>query len=134
MNNNKSQSNKVTTYGPYSPIKTAGNLYFVSGQVRVDPISKKAPIGIKAQTEQVILNLKEVLATKNLSLDNIVKTTVYVTDMADFKDMNEVYANYFDNVKPARATVAVKELPKVGADVDIVIEIDAVAYKGDQNE
>lgn len=131
---NKSQSNKVTTYGPYSPIKTAGNLYFVSGQVGVDPESKKAPIGIKAQTEQVMINLKSVLSTQNLSLDNIVKTTVYITNMADFGSMNEVYSKYFDSVKPARATVAVKELPKVGADVEIVIEIEAVAYKESKNE
>ena len=131
--NNQSLPKKTATYGPYSPIKNAGNLYFVSGQVGIDPESKKAPADIKAQTEQVILNIKAVLDTKNLSLDNVVKTTVYVTDMADFAAMNEVYANYFDSVKPARATVAVKELPRVGGDVDIVIEIDAVAYKGDQN-
>ncbi len=132
--NNKSQSNKITTYGPYSPILNAGNLYFVSGQIGVDPVNKKAPIGIKAQTKQVILNLKAVLATKNLSLENLVKTTVYLSDMTYFAHMNEVYANYFENIKPARATVAVNELPRVGGDVDIVIEIDAVAYKGDQNE
>ena len=131
--NNQSLPKKTATYGPYSPIKNAGNLYFVSGQVGIDPESKKAPADIKAQTEQVRLNIKAVLDTKNLSLDNVVKTTVYVTDMADFAAMNEVYANYFDSVKPARATVAVKELPRVGGDVDIVIEIDAVAYKGDQN-
>lgn len=132
--NNRSQSNKITIYGPYSPIKNAGNLYFVSGQVGVDPVSKKAPIGIRAQTKQVILNLKAVLATKNLSLENLVKTTVYLSDMTYFAPMNEVYANYFENIKPARATIAVSELPRVGGDVDIVIEIDAVAYKGDQNE
>ncbi|MDQ5958187.1 MAG: 2-iminobutanoate/2-iminopropanoate deaminase, partial [Patescibacteria group bacterium] len=90
--------------------------------------------GIKPQTKQVILNLKAVLATKNLNLENLVKTTVYLSDMTYFAPMNEVYANYFENIKPARATIAVSELPRVGGDVDIVIEIDAVACKGDQNE
>lgn len=131
---NKSQSKNVTTYGPYSPIKRAGSFYYVSGQVGIDPITKKAKIGIAKQTKQVLINLENVLKTQNLSLDNVVKTTVYLTNMADFITMNEVYTQFFDKAKPARATVSVKELPRLGKDVSIVIEIDAIAYKGDNDE
>lgn len=127
-------STKTTTYGPYSPIKCAGNMFFVSGQVGIDPISKTTKIGIKDQTKQVVTNLSDVLKLEGLKLDNVVQTTVYLTDMSDFEEMNKVYNKFFNNIKPARATVAVKELPRVGQGVPIVVEIEAVAIKGDNDE
>ena len=105
--------------GPYSQAIEAGGLVFVSGQLPIDPATGEfAQGGIKELTRQSLENMKAILATAGRTLDNVVKTTVFLADMADFAEMNEVYAEYFQAPFPARSAVAVKTLPK-GARVEI---------------
>jgi 2-iminobutanoate/2-iminopropanoate deaminase len=112
--------------GPYSQAIVTGNLIFTAGQIPLDPPTMEM-VGsdIAAQTEQVMLNVRAVLQAAGTDLDKVVKTTVYLADMADFPAMNEVYARHFGDHKPARATVQAGGLPK-GA----LVEIDAVAVIG----
>jgi len=119
----------IQTFGPYSPMYQAGDLYFISGQVGVNPETKKASKDVKEQTAQALMNMSAVLASEGLEMRDVVKTTIYVTDMGDFAGINDVYAGYFDAPRPARATVAVRELPRLGGNVPIVVEIEAVATK-----
>jgi len=116
----------MKTYGPYSPIVKTGNLYFVTGQVGIDPDTGDAPSDISEQTSQVMCNLEAALSRYDLNMDSIVKTTIYVTDMEHFAKVNEIYEGFFSDPKPARATVAVKELPRV-ASKPLLVEIEAVA-------
>ena len=112
--------------GPYSQAIEVGNLVYASGQLPVDPATGKFPEGgIKAQTRQSLTNVQAVLRAAGLDMSNVVKTTVFMADMADFADMNSVYAEFFTEPYPARSAVAVKALPK-GAQV----EIEVVAAKG----
>ncbi|MGH7608245.1 MAG: RidA family protein [Gemmatimonadales bacterium] len=112
--------------GPYSQAITTDELVFTAGQVALDPRSGELVGRTTAeQTEQVFANLKAVLAAAGTGLGNVVKTTVYLADMADFSEMNEVYARHFGAHKPARSTVQAAGLPK-GARV----EIDVIAVKG----
>ena len=105
--------------GPYSQAIEAGGLVFVSGQLPIDPATGEfAQGGIKELTRQSLENMKAILATAGRTLDNVVKTTVFLADMADFAEMNEVYAEYFQAPFPARSAVAVKTLP-TGARVEI---------------
>lgn len=108
--------------GPYSQAVRTGNLLFVSGQIALNPAGEFLADSVAAETKQVLRNLQKILATENLTLANVVKTTVFLTDIADFAQVNEVYAEFFGEHKPARACVAVQALPK-GARV----EIEAVA-------
>lgn len=108
--------------GPYSQAVQVGNLIFVSGQLPINAETGAMPAEIKAQTAQSIENIKAILAEAGASLDNVVKTTVLLADMSLFGPMNEVYAEYFKAVYPARAAFAVKELPK-----QALVEIEAVA-------
>jgi len=112
--------------GPYSQGITTDGLVFTAGQVALDPTSGEL-VGTTAaqQTEQVFKNLEAVLAAAGTSLGNVVKTTVYLADMADFAQMNEVYAKHFGTHKPARSTVQAAGLPKAAR-----VEIDAIAVKG----
>lgn len=112
--------------GPYSQAIVSNGLVFTAGQVALDPQTMEL-VGRTAaeQTEQVLRNLKAVLEAADTSLDNVVKTTVYLADMADFAAMNEVYAKHFSTHKPARSTIQAAGLPK-GARV----EIDVIALKG----
>ncbi len=109
--------------GPYSQAVKAGDLLFVSGQIPVDP-STGALVGgdIGAQTQRVLQNLSEILKAAGASLDHVVRTTVYLADMADFAAMNEVYAGAFSAPAPARSTVQAACLPK-----NARIEIDVIA-------
>lgn len=116
------------TFGPYSPVRQAGELFFVSGHVGVDPNTGKASIRASAQAKQVMQNLASTLETHNLTLQDIVKTTVFLVDMDDFSEVNDEYLKYFDDPKPARSTVAVKELPRV-ANVTLRVEIEAIAMR-----
>lgn len=116
------------TFGPYSPIRQAGELFFVSGHVGVEPMTGKASTRVSAQTKQVLQNLSETLASYNLTLQDIVKTTVFLTDMDDFNEVNDMYVSHFNDPKPARSTIAVKELPRV-ANVTLKVEIEAVAMR-----
>lgn len=112
--------------GPYSQAIRAGDFLFVSGQIPLDP-STGALVGgdVQAQTRRVLENLSAILRAAGASLEHVVKTTVYLADMADFPTMNEVYATFFTSAAPARATVQVSRLPR-----DVRVEIDAVAYLG----
>lgn len=113
-------------FGPYSPIRTVANWHFVSGQVGVDPASKRAEPGIAAQTKQALENMKQLLQGAGLSMNHVVKTTVFLVDMDDFVAMNSVYETYFDVPRPARSAVAVQELPRVGGGVPLRVEIEAI--------
>jgi 2-iminobutanoate/2-iminopropanoate deaminase len=115
----------VTPRGPYSPAVRAGEYIFVSGQVPVDPATNQAATGdIEVETRQVLNNIKRILEGCGASLSDVVRCGVYLTDIKDFAAMNEVYAEFFGEAKPARSTVGVAALPLAGAKV----EIDAVAY------
>lgn len=121
----------MKTFGPYSPYSEYDNLVFTAGQVGVDPYTKQAASDIAEQTRQALLNLEAVLKSASSSLKNVKKTTVFLANMDDFEAMNSVYAEFFVSQGPARSTVAVKELPRV-ANVDLLVEIDAVAVKETQ--
>ena len=105
--------------GPYSQAVEAGNTLYVSGQLPINPATGLfAEGGIKELTAQSLTNMKAILEAAGMSFDNVVKTTVFLADMADFADMNEVHAQFFAAPFPARSAVAVKTLPK-GARVEI---------------
>ena len=111
--------------GPYSQAIRANGFLFLSGQVSLDPATQQLVQGdIAAQTTRVLENLKGILEAAGSSLDRVVKTTVYLKDMNDFAAMNEVYARYFPNDPPARATIEVARLPK---DARVEIELIALA-------
>ncbi len=112
--------------GPYSQAIIMDSLVFTAGQVALDPKSGELVGRTTAeQTEQVFANLEAVLAAAGSNLGNVVKTTVYLADMADFAQMNEVYAKHFGAHKPARSTVQAAGLPKAAR-----VEIDVIATKG----
>lgn len=109
--------------GPYSQAVQVGNFIFLSGQIGISTeTGNLVPGGIVAETKQVFANLKTVLESVNLSLDDIIKTTVYLTDLNQFAEMNKVYNEHFTKDYPARATVQVSALPKSAG-----IEIEAIA-------
>jgi len=109
--------------GPYSQAIRAGSLLFLSGQVPLDPATGAlVPGDITAQTHRVMQNLKAVLEAAGSSLDAVVKTTIFLADLGDFKTVNEVYGGYFTAPAPARATVQVARLP-----LDARVEIEAVS-------
>ena len=109
--------------GPYSQAIRVGNLVYTSGQIPIDPATGAfVEGGIKEQTRQSLTNVKAILEEAGTSLTNVVKTTVFMADMADFADMNSVYAEFFTEPYPARSAVAVKTLPK-GA----LVEIEVIA-------
>ena len=113
---------------PYSTIRKVGDFYYISGHTGVDLTTKTAAPDIKGQTINLFKNLEETLKTHELTFDDIIKTTVFLTDMGEFGAMNEVYVTYFKDPKPARSTVAIRELPRV-ANVPLKVEIEAVAFK-----
>ena len=111
--------------GPYSQGVQVGNLVYVSGQIPIDPATGAfAGEDIVTQTHQSLTNVKNILAAAGFGLNDVVKTTVLLADIADFAAMNAVYAEYFSENKPARACFAVKDLPR-GA----LVEIEAIAAK-----
>ncbi len=110
--------------GPYNQAIKVGDFLFCSGQIPINPNTGQLVEGdIQVQTTQVIENIKSILQSAGLNLENVVKTTVYMTDLTEFPAMNEVYAKYFGPVYPARTTVQVDDLPR-GAK----IEIDVIAH------
>ena len=114
-----------TAVGPYSQAIAAGSLVFCSGQIPLEPSSGVLIEGdISSQTKRVLENLAAVLRAHGLTMDHVVKTTVFMTDLANFGEMNTVYAQWFPNDPPARSTIQVAALPK-GANV----EIEAIACK-----
>lgn len=109
--------------GPYSQAIVAGGFVFASGQLPIDPATGEfAEGGIKEQTRQSLTNVTHVLAETGIDLSHVVKTTVFLSDMANFAAMNEVYATFFSEPYPARSAVAVKTLPK-----NALVEVEVVA-------
>lgn len=108
--------------GPYSQAVKTGNLLFCSGQLPIDPATGDMPADIKAQTRQSLSNVKAILEAAGTSMENVVKSTVFLADMSLFGPMNEVYGEYFKAPFPARCAFAVKELPK-----QALVEIEIVA-------
>lgn len=119
-------SNAPKPIGPYNQAVISGDLMFISGQVAFDPNTDELVLDdIQSETKQVMKNLKSILEEANLSFDNVVKTTIFLSDMDDFQQVNEVYGSYFSNDQaPARETVEVSRLPK-----DVNVEISMIAYK-----
>ena len=117
--------NAPTAIGPYSQAVQVGNMLFASGQLGLDPATGNfAEGGVKEQTVQAFKNVHAILAEAGLSINDVVKTTVFLADMSDFAAMNEVYASQFEGTFPARSAVAVKTLPKNG-----LVEIEVIAVK-----
>ncbi|MEP6921748.1 MAG: RidA family protein [bacterium] len=113
--------------GPYSQAIKAGGFVFASGQIPLDPETAQfVPGGIEEQTRQVLKNLAAVLEAAGSSLDQVVKTTVFLLDMSEFAAMNEVYGTFFKDVPPARATVQAARLPR-----DARVEIEVIALAGE---
>lgn len=110
--------------GPYSSAIEIGDMIFISGQLPIDATSGLMPSGAAAQTKQSIENIKIILAEVGCTLDNIVKSTVFLADMSLFGEMNEVYASEFKAPFPARSAFAVKELPK-----QALVEIEVIAHR-----
>jgi 2-iminobutanoate/2-iminopropanoate deaminase len=114
--------------GPYSQAVRSGSFLFCSGQIPLDPKSGQIISGdIAAQTRRVLDNIAAILKAEDLSFDNVVKTTIFLTNLGDFQTVNEVYGSYFKQDPPARSTVQVTALPK-GANVEI--EVIAIADEG----
>ena len=117
--------NAPAAIGPYSQAVQTGNMLFISGQIPIDPATGEfAGTDITTPTHQSLTNIKNILAAAGYCLNDVVKTTVLLADIADFAAMNAVYAEYFTENKPARAAFAVKDLPR-GA----LVEIEAIAAK-----
>jgi 2-iminobutanoate/2-iminopropanoate deaminase len=110
--------------GPYSQAIRSGDLVFCSGQLGLDPISGELVAGVEAQAERALRNLQTVLDAAGLGFDDVVKTTIFLADMADFGAVNAVYATFMPDPPPARSTVQVAGLPKGG-----LVEIEAIARR-----
>jgi 2-iminobutanoate/2-iminopropanoate deaminase len=111
--------------GPYSPAVGVGDFVFVSGQIALDPDGRIHGYTPKDQTQKALENLKVTLAAAGLTLEHVVKTTIFLTDMDEFSAVNEIYGQFFSEPYPARSTVEVARLPK-----DRHVEIEAIAYRG----
>jgi len=110
--------------GPYSQAIDTGTFVYASGQIPINPETGKIPEGIKDQTKQSLANVKAILAAAGLGVENVVKTTVFLSDMDNFTPMNEVYGQVFTEPYPARSAVAVKTLPK-----NVLVEIEVIACR-----
>ena len=110
--------------GPYSQAIEVNGMVFTSGVIPVNPATGEIPSGIENQANQVIGNLAALLVESGTSVDNVIKTTVFIKDMDDFAKVNEIYSKYFIKDCPARSCVEVARLPK-----DVLIEIEAIAIK-----
>ena len=108
---------------PLSPLTRIGDTLYTAGQVGVDPETRAIPDGVRAQTRQVLLNLRSVLALAGADLSHVVKTTVFLTDMADFAEFNEAYREFFPTDPPSRSTVGVAALARP----ELIVEIEAIA-------
>ena len=125
MKKSISTTNAPAAIGPYSQAVEINGMVFVSGQLPIDPSTGLIISGnIKDQTVQVFQNIRNILSEAGLGMKNIVKTTVFLTDMADFADVNEIYAEQFSGIFPARSAFAVKSLPK-----EAPIEIEVIAVR-----
>lgn len=116
--------NAPKAIGPYSQGILWNDLIFASGQIPVNPANGEIPAGIKEQTKQVLENVSAILKSSGSSIENVIKTTVFIKNMNDFAEMNAVYETYFIKPFPTRSTVEVARLPK-----DVLVEIEVIAYK-----
>lgn len=116
--------NAPKAIGPYSQAIEANGMLFISGQIPVNPATGTVPEGITAQTEQVLKNVEAILKEAGYGFENVIKTTCLLSDIANFKPMNEVYAKYYTKDCPARAAFAVKDLP-----IGVLVEIETIAAK-----
>ena len=110
--------------GPYSQAIDTGSFVYASGQIPINPATGEIPEGIEAQTRQSLANVCAILQAAGLTVDNVVKTTVFLREMADFAAMNAVYGEVFTEPYPARSAVAVRELPK-----GVLVEIEVIALR-----
>ena len=117
--------NAPAPIGPYSQAVLSGNTLYTSGQIAIDPKTNKLVMAtIEAETHQVMTNMKAVLAEAGMTFDHVIKTSIFISDMDNFSDINIVYAQYFTSDFPARETVEVARLPK-----DVNVEISMIAVK-----
>ena len=110
--------------GPYSQAVEAGGFVYASGQIPIDPATGNIPEGIEAQAKQALTNVKNLIEAAGLTLDDVVKTSVFIRNMDDFAKVNEIYATFFTKDFPARSCVEVTRLPK-----DVLIEVEVVAAR-----
>lgn len=111
--------------GPYSQGMKINDFIFLSGQIPIDPLTNEVAAGGAAlQTRQVMANIQAILASEDLTLENIIKTTIFIKDIKDFSVVNEEYANYLGSHRPARSAVEVSALPKA-----VLVEIEAIAVR-----
>jgi len=118
------KSGRLPASGPYSAAVEINGLVFVSGQLPINPETGEVIESLEPATRQVLTNLQTVLEENGLSLEDVVKTTIFLTDMADVAAVNEIYAGFFPKEPPARSTVGVSALPK-----NVPLEIEAVAVR-----
>lgn len=119
-----STTNAPAAIGPYSQAIEANGFVFASGQIPVNPATGEVPEGIEAQAEQVMTNMKNLLEAAGTSMENVVKTTVFIKSMDDFGTINGIYSKYFAKECPARSCVEISRLPK-----DVLLEMEAIAVK-----
>jgi len=117
-------SNKLPVAGPYSLAVEANGLIFISGQLPINPSTGEIMMDIRQAARQILMNLQTLLEENGLSMNNIVKTTIFLKDMNDFTAVNEIYAGFFTALPPARSTIEVSALPK-----GVPLEIEAVAVR-----
>ena len=124
-----STDNAPAAIGPYSQAIIANGLVFTSGQIALNTNGLIVSPDVAKQTEQVLTNLSAILDEAGSSLNSVIKTTIYLSDMNDFKTVNEVYENFFGEHRPARATIAVKTLPlNVKVEIDCIAKVEAYNY------
>lgn len=119
-----STTNAPAAIGPYSQAIEANGFVFASGQIPVNPATGEVPEGVAAQAEQVMTNMENLLAAAGTSMENVVKTCVFIQNMDDFGTINEIYAKHFPTPCPARSCVEVAKLPK-----GVLLEMEAIAVK-----
>lgn len=124
MKNVISTDKAPAAIGPYSQAIEVNGMVFASGQIPVNPATGEVPEGIEAQAEQVMQNMKNLMEAAGTSLENVVKTTVFIQSMDDFATINGIYSKYFVNECPARSCVEVAKLPK-----GVLLEMEAIAVK-----
>ncbi len=114
-------NNAPAAIGPYSQAITVGNLLFTSGQIPINPETGEIPEGVEAQAKQALTNVRNLIEAAGGSIDNVVKTTVFIKNMDDFGKINEIYAQFFTEPYPARSCVEVARLPK-----DVLLEVESI--------
>ena len=114
-------NNAPAAIGPYSQAIVSGNMLYTSGQIPINPATGEIPEGVEAQARQALTNVKNLIEASGASIDNVVKTSVFIKDMNDFSKINEIYAEFFTEPYPARSCVEVARLPK-----DVLLEIETI--------